>query len=253
MPSPKQSHFKKAGIQQKKRLIVCNDAMPKCGKTRFGLTMPGPLAIINLDEGLDSVIQEFQDKKEIYVSDHRKGVVDIKNMKAGGKSVADAAAEEWAKVKGAYMEGLEEARSVLVDTGTEFYELLRLAAFGKLTQVMPHQYGVVNREMKAMIDLAYDSSANVMFTHRLKREYVDDKSTKNMIRAGWGDFGYECQVVVRQWKDASEPFPDRFHMMMTDCRIPAGSQLEGEDYMGEMVNFPFLASMIFGNDLEDWQ
>lgn len=251
MPN-RQTRFTRAGIKLKKRLIVCADALGKCGKTHFGLTMPGPLAIINLDEGLDGVIQEFQDKKEIYVSDHRKGIVEIKNMKSGGKSVADAAVEEWNVVKDAYLEALAEARSVFVDTGTEFHELLRLSHFGKLTQVMPHHYVVPNKEMKSIVDLAFDSNANVMFSHRLKREYVNDKATAGLIRAGWGEFSYECQSVMRLWKEPSEPFPDRYHVTLTDCRISSGAPLEGEDFSGEMANFPAIASMIFGDDVEEW-
>lgn len=226
-----------------------------CGKTEFGLTMPGPLAIINLDEGLDGVIQEHQEKKEIYVAGHRSSLVEVKSMDGTSKAIAEVAMKEWVKVKAEYIESLSDGsiRSVFVDTGTELYELVRLAYFGKLTQVMPHQYGIVNKEMKTLIDLAYDSEKNVLFSHRLRREYVNDKATQNYELAGWKDMGFEAQIVIQQWKEPKEEYPDRYHLTLMDCRIRSGAHLEGEDLQGEMVNFPTLAGLIFGSASEEWE
>lgn len=243
--------FQRAGIIQKRRLIVCNKALPKCGKSRFGLTMPGPLAVIDLDEGMDGVIQEHQDKKEIYVASHRSRLIKIKGMEKG----QDEAEEEWEAIRNEYIEALSDSqtRSVLVDTGTEMYELLRLAKFGKLSQVMPHQYGKVNKEMQSMVDMAYDSNKNVMFSHKLKRQYVNDKATGEFEIAGWKDIQFACQVVCQQWKEPSEPFPDRFHMTLMDCRIAGGVEMEGMDWSGEQVNFPMLAALILGGTEEEFQ
>ena len=53
----------------------------------------------------------------------------------------------WAdlKVKLAKAWSMDEG-TVVMDTASEAHELSRLAAFGKLTQVMPHHYGPVNAE-----------------------------------------------------------------------------------------------------------
>lgn len=254
--------FERAGVGLKHRLIVCSEAMAGCGKTNFGLSMPGPLAIVNLDEGLDGVIQEFQQDKEIWVANYRLAFADIKatiaNASASTKAVADESMRIWNAVQSDYIEALQEAKSVFVDTGTEMNELLRLAHFGKLTQIMPHHYMETNRVMKSLVDLAYESSVNVLFSHRLKKEYAgsDDKNRKptgEMELAGWKEMGYECQIHVRQWKDPKEPFPARYHMTVLKCRPKSGVHLEGEDFAGEMINFPTIASAIFQDSEDDWK
>lgn len=249
----KMSGFQLAGIEQKKRLVMCTEAMPGCGKTNFGLSMPGPLAIINLDEGLDGVIQEYQETKEIYVASHRANLNEIRAMKGDSGNIKKAAEDEWRAIRQDYIEALADAKSVFVDTGTEFNEMLRLAHFGKLTQVMPHHYAAPNKEMKQLIDLAYDSNANVLFSHRLKKEYVNDKATANLELAGWGQMPYEVQVHMRQWKDPKESFPDRFHMTVLKCRLKSGVEQEGEDFSGEMVTFPFIAALLTNTNPDEWE
>ncbi len=45
----------------------------------------------------------------------------------------------------------KEIKSIVIDTASEAWELVRLARFGKLTQVMPQHYGPVNTEFRDMI------------------------------------------------------------------------------------------------------
>ena len=54
--------FKRAQVLDLKRLILSVDAEQKRGKTHFALTAPRPLGFINLDDGLEGVINKHDPK-----------------------------------------------------------------------------------------------------------------------------------------------------------------------------------------------
>jgi len=268
---PKQSGFVRAGHQTKHRLIMATKAMQKAGKSYLGLTMPAPLAVIALEPGLDGVIERFQDHKEIFVADYvaeieelRREVVDAaKALPAREKSTEDSVADHGHaanmraardilnRMKVDYLEALGEAKSVFMDTGTELWRLIRVANLGKVEQVKGRYYGNANQEMLSFVRSAYSSDANVLFSHRLKKEYANDKPTGNLEMAGFGEMEFEVQLVVQQWKEQEESIPDRFHSMITDCRLDPAK--EGEEFQGETNTFAFIAASVFGNDPAEWE
>lgn len=244
--------FERANEPAKRRLIVAIDGLEKSGKSDFALRdTPAPIAVINTDVGLEGVVQKFQDHKEIYKSDH------ILNFPIGGDPVkiATMANIVWAKAKKDFFGALEnkKIRTLVVDTATELWELLRLARFGKLTQVMPHHYGPVNAEFRDLINRSYDYDTNVILLHKLKKEYVTGKDGKGnptgkWERAGFGDTGYRVQVNARTWRDTD----GEFHLLVIDCR--QNEELFSEDFTAPMNSFPFLASMVFPDTTpEEWE
>jgi hypothetical protein len=44
------------------RLLMAIDGPQKGGKTHFALTAPGPIGILNIDNGLEGVVEKFYDK-----------------------------------------------------------------------------------------------------------------------------------------------------------------------------------------------
>ncbi len=244
--------FERANEPAKRRLIMSLDGKEKSGKSDFALRdTPAPIAVINTDVGLEGVIQKFQDDKEIYRSDH------ILNFPLGGapEKIAAMANVVWAKAKKDYFGALEnsEIRTLVVDTATELWELLRLARFGKLTQVMPHHYGPVNAEFRNLIDRAYDYDTNVILIHKLKKEYIQGKDGKGSPtgkweRAGFGDTGYRVQINARTWREKED---GEFHLLIEDCR--QNPDLFNEDFTAPMNSFTFLASVVFPDTApEDW-
>ena len=136
--------FTRANGAVQRRLILSIEALEGVGKTRFTLTAPGPIAFLNFDYGLEGVVERSSYEKAIYVAS-------IKLDFQGGKDQIDHAPprRELQKFETNYQTALKQARTIVIDTGTELWELMRLAAFGKLTQVMPHHYAPVNQEMDA--------------------------------------------------------------------------------------------------------
>ena len=187
---PKTTGFSRAAVavQERQRLICSVDAMEKCGKTHFGLSGPRPLGFIDFDEGLEGVAQKFP-LDEVFVSSLGAQFSEASTMAVEGHKedrVAKAANKVWAQFREDYIWGLENLRGLVIDTGTEMHELIRLARFGKLTQVMPEHYGPVYGELTSLIKRAYASNCSLIILHRLKAEYeqVAEKTSTGKRQPG---------------------------------------------------------------------
>ena len=143
-----------------------------------------------------------------------------------------------------------KVRTVVMDTASEVWELLRMAAFGKLDHVMPHHYGPVNAEYRGLLRMAYVSDKNLILLHKVKNEYINDKRTGNYERAGFTDTGFMVQVNVRCWRRLNGDKQLVFGMTIDDSRQNA--DVAGMELEGEMCSFPMLASVVTGTDMEKW-
>lgn len=233
--------FKLADDSVKHRLIASLASLEKQGKTHFALTAPGPLAVFDFDNGLEGVLNKFAKRKTIYVSEYKLGnSCDLNTYLAN----LDKFKREFL----ATMKPGNGIRSVLVDTATEMWELMRMARFGKLTQVLPHNYGPVNAEFRELIRVAYTSDKNLLLLHKMKPEYVNDKSTGKVLRAGFGEIGFLVQVNIELRRDAELDFTST----VKDCRQNEG--IAGLELVGDMNNFPSLAQLVFPeSNEEEWK
>lgn len=225
----------------KPRLFLSVEAVEKQGKTHFALTAPGPIAYINLDRGLEGVIQKFQTQKVIGVASF---VQEIQALgRNPGKDEADAI---WRKVVEKWRLGLRHARTVVLDTGTKAWELIRLARLGKLTQVMPHHYGPVNAEFDSLMNEAYDYDANAIILHRRKAEYINDKRTGEYERAGYKDIGFVVQGNLLAYRVSSQ---DReagdlgFRVRVINCR--QNPEIDGLEFENTQATFGTVASWVY--------
>ena len=264
------------------RIIANVEALEKQGKTFWCLTAQSPIVHLNLDRGTDGVIQKaMQLGKQIFVAgmpltdeDRRRHRLPSYSfhkplLKPGQStkdtsyvtSVAERARACWKKFKEDYEEALDsEVRTIVIDTGTGSYELARYAAFGKLTQVMPLEYARVNGEFQGLIHRGYDSDKNILWIHRLKPEWAEERDGKGNLksgktgrleRAGYRDMGFEVQMNLRLAKERDKQ--GRFHYTTTvlDCRL--NSEIDGLVLKDEMSSFQFLAASVFENDPEEWE
>lgn len=248
--------FQRADQPTKKRLIISVSGVEKSGKTHFALSAPPPIGVINLDIGLDGVVQKWQGEREIYVMDVRVNVQELKGVDI--KDAASEADKAYKKLVKAYKEVLGDMRSIVWDNATEVWELLRMARFGKLDHVKPHHYAPVNAEYRELLRMAYDQDkTNLILLHKVKDEYANDQRTGKRVRAGFSDTGFLVQCNATAWRDYGSktdgppPVPDCFHLSVDDCRQNA--ELSGMDISGADLNFPALAALIFPDTVEeDW-
>ena len=245
----------KAGFKPKKastqrRLIVQVEGHEKTGKTHFALTAPGPIAYFGLDLGDEGVVEKFLAQgKEIVTPDDSVRVPSAIEMHLEGPRLD--ASPAWDQLKRAYIAACKspQIRTIVWDTATETWELIRLARFGKLSQVMPVQYGPVNAEMRGLIRMAYDSDKNFVMLHKMKAEYVNDKKTGKFERAGFNDTGYIVQVNLRTFHD---PEDNSFGIEVLNAR--QNMTLCGQVFTGDLCTFPMIATMILPNTQPgDWE
>jgi hypothetical protein len=234
--------FKPAEISDDLRLIMSVEALQKVGKTHFGLTAPGPIALIDLNADVKGVIEKFiKAKKKILLASH---------CYASEGTQVDAQ-KLWEKVQESYYDALasKEVRSIVLDTGTDAWELARYAEFGKLGGNMPRYYEHVNGYFKRMIQKAKQGDKNVIFTHRLKDVYVNDKRTDKLELAGFGGMEYDVEVNVRLYRTEDNLTGVR----ILDCR--PNREINGNEWEEPLfeIGFPFVASQVYeGTSEEDW-
>lgn len=245
----------------KRRLIVVASALQKHGKDHFGFTGPGPIALHAFDEGWEDTAAKFRKQgKAIKVVEYD---VPEATDKKRNNSLADEADRIWSNFVSNYRWSLDNFKTVILDTATEMWELLRLARFGALSTGQTTSFGPVNAEFRKLIREAYNHNANVIFLQKLGKKYVNREWDGSYEPKGFGDMAYEAQVVVRLYRED----PNVFHALIQDCRqepMLNGLDLSSADIVATMgdrlaladdgVNtFPVIASLIHGDTPEDWR
>jgi len=263
-----------------KNLIVSIEGDGGCGKSRFWMTAPGPILVIDLDQRMDDTIQEFQKDKEIYVITpeiDRKALVQAKvehgkaqakagkGLTSGGPTKMSAKnykliEEAWENVVEA-MEGAAKAgvKTIAWDTGDEMLELLRLARFGgRLDKIQPMEYGPVNSEHEKVIRRVRQMGMNMIITHKMKAEYKGDKSTGKMVRAGYSKMNYlvDLALQLRYEPEKGDKEGEFFAKVMKCGTGPFWTGKEfrwNEELEIDEVQFPFIAAAVTSGeeDVED--
>lgn len=250
-PGVKSVVYTRAKADPPTRLVLSVDGFGKEGKTNFALTAPAPIAVHNLDLGMEGVVEKFIDK-EIYPFDYD---VPLSAMLPGSEfaSLSDAAQKVWREFVTNFRDNLSKMRTVVVDTGTEAWSLVRLARLGKLTQVLPVQYTAVNSEFRQLTQLALSQQrCNVIFTHKVKDVFKDDKKTGAVERAGFTELEYDVQTVIKATRDYAKPGVEQFQLEIAACR--ANLEATGSRFIGNDCTFAKVATKIYpGTTEEFWQ
>ena len=187
-------------IIKRPRMIVSGRGEERAGKSQFGLTMPAPIAVFPFDNNTDELIQKFRKYKKILAP------IDPLYFKPTfSKEEFDALWERFMELFKSAIAS-PNVRSIMVDTGTEMYELARLAKFGKLKEVPAHFYDLVNSEFKKLINLVYPSDKNLYIAHRVKDQYVktgekQSARTGKRIEDGFNAVRYKVQINILCWRD----------------------------------------------------
>lgn len=223
----------------KYRLILCVEGLEGSGKTHFSLTAPSPIYYQSLDIGEEGVVNKFS-QKAIFKADYRV----IVPTDADESVIAEKANAVWAGFCSDYRLALQQARSVVWDTESEAWELIRLARSGRLSVGKPHHYAPINAEYRDLVRSAFDSSCNLICLGKLKDEYANDKRTGGYKRAGFTDMPFMAQVRVRSVKEDSE-----YSLEILKCR--QNPSVEGIRIPND---FSTLAQMVFpDSSTGDWE
>lgn len=227
-------------------------AKEKEGKTTWAFTAPGPIAAISTDTGTEDIARNFLSEKQILICDF-KSAGELMNSDAKAAQKQEMYEAEWKRMKAAIVNliGLKKFRTIIIDTATEMWELCRLAEFGKLTQVMPHNYTTVNNEFKALIKATAEAHINSIWIHKMKKEYKTnskgtDSWTGRYERSGFGDMPFLVDVNLRHYFHLAQSDEDtsRFGINIIDSRVNMLSVV-GSNLEGDQCNFEELAIALF--------
>jgi len=236
-----------------RRLVMRIGGFEKDGKSHFGFTAPPPIGIVNIDRGLEGMYEKFAREKELYISD------DFRAMPSETQKDNE---RRWDAIMEVYTEYLEGSivRSILYDTDTEGWEIARLAYLGKLVGVRELHYPEVNSIFRKVIDMALASDKNVIFTCRLRKQYIRSKSAEGKDTASWNgkyeesgfsEFGSIVQANLRAKivDDGGVNIPT---IRVINCR--QNMQMNGEVFEGDEACFSWVAANIInGTSPGDWE
>lgn len=271
-----------AAIRRSPRRLIANiQGMQKSGKTRLALTARKPIGYIGIEIGGDEgVVDQFIPANK----DEFDGIqsvmirvpaiqypVDIpdgdKYDKAVSVEIVRTASEAMNQFYDAYYTSLENFATTVVDTGSDLWEILRLANFGRLEKIPTLSYTQLNRTMDKIIDDAFSYPGSVIFIHHLKEKwetFVNDKGKEQgrpsgvFDLAGYGGIKKKVQATVELWRD-DLPLdkPDEqtgrlvsFNATIIDSRHNADSM--GLAFKNDFTFADIGMSIIGGSSREDW-
>lgn len=226
------------------RLIVIVGGLAKHGKTTFALTGPKKLAYMNFDKASEEDVLQYNESADII----------FKNYWPAGHEKQDYF-DLWDEFEKDYRTLLhsEDIRTIVWDTGTELWNVMRMAYLGKLAKVLPHNYVEVNSEYRRLLDDAQHSKKNLIITSKLKAEYIEGNKTGNLELSGFSESDYVVQVIT-QIKRVIDDQGIRFVLTIMDTSKNLveciGQELSSVD---GMCNFSTLGQIVMPNTSEkDW-
>ena len=190
-----------------RRLVCSIEGLDKTGKSHLAMSAPGPIVYVDLDVGTEGVIQKCQQDYLIYK------VEQPKRLGSSGE-LMDKFKDVWNDIQTQVASALSIGSGTLViDTFTELYDICRLAHFGKMAQVQPHQYSVCYADMREIIRLANASKMNVILLHRMGADF----NTGELTFQGWKQVPSEVQAVLRTQRSDTDSGPV-FSAEVRTCR-----------------------------------
>lgn len=224
------------------------------GKTTLALTAPGPIAFLHASEKIDGVIQPFAREKKIRKHDFTGA------FSGTPEDISESAMRVWRELVAAWMDAWGWARTIVLDTHTEAWELIRVAYFGgyKPERGRPDaNYGPVNAEWRSLFKrFRTQSRANLIVIGQTKDEYKTGvkagtgesklaERTGKTVRAGQREVPYFADVVLRTSRSDGD-------FVATIEKGWFNASMEGVPFVNEEANFGNILSVLTETDEGEW-
>jgi len=223
-------------IEAQQNLIVMARGHEKTGKSRLGYTMPKPLFVACLDKPPDSNVKKWGNidyKMYMPVRDPSRPIQDIIDENT---AILDEFRTDLAEIM--------TYPSIMFDSASELWPLVRLAELGQETKVLARDYYAPNTIMRSLLSSLHAKSKNVLFTTRLKEKYAErvikDKITSSptgeYLPDTWKDLTFQVHVNVLNMRDNKEPYT--YRMQVIDSAIDGalkGIELSDDDITWNML------------------
>lgn len=248
-----------------KPLLIGTEGETNTGKSEFLLSCPDPGIIIVVDRNIDGALDNPH-PPAARRSDFAFKVVQVPpNMTANQPIYLDY----FLKTRQEFYKALDnlDAVTVAIDGDSDFWELQRLGAFGKLTQVFPQtKYTDVYAAKRAMITRAWDSGKIIIGTNKVRDEYESiigpdgnpvmengeekKRKTGNKQRQGFPDTDFLWQIQIQHLcrparinAITKKEMPMQWGLRILKCK--AQPQLKDTELWGADCNFLGLVSLVY--------
>jgi hypothetical protein len=276
-PSFKAAGFGKVPPRRKVRLpngkllhplMIGTQGTPNSGKSEFINSCPGPGIALAIDPNYDSMLENPNHPPRNNIIWHRIVVP----LNTGSASKTDRYTGAYVEVRDTLYKSLEipDCLTVAIDCDSDFWELHRLAQFGKLTGIYPAtKYSPAYAEKRLINSKLFESGRIIVGTNKVKDEYetvykadgtpeLDNageekrKKTGRKERQGFPDYGYLWEVQLEHLlKPTVGKTPMQWGIRLLECK--PNPQLIGEELWGDNCNFSTLVQVIYPDvELSEW-
>lgn len=243
------ARYTKATDAYKYRLIGRSVGEPGSRKTSFWLEAPGPIVVFSFDQGLEGVVERYQEHKDIYVKEY-----DWSPTEELDQDDAIAMRDEFI---GDFEHAIQHARTVLIDKETDLWELFRYAEFGAPNDA-PRNYPQLNQRYRKYMNMPKATDINFGLIQSMKDEWKTVQkrdgsgekgaNTGRRIPQGFGEL--EGLVHVNLFHRGHSP--NNWTVEVGKVRGPGVPDVADQTFPS--LTFTELAMLIFpGTSEEDWQ
>ena len=246
------------------------------GKTRFCCTAPDPIGFIPLDRKTRRTVNSINKElgKQIYMPDDDfvrvSNPMKLATLKdsCGSSMPTKSPGGHLCCAKHYYRQHVNAVkqaaftlyehpsiRTIIIDTGTQLWEDMLFAEFGRSQRIMPRDRGAVNQEMIDLLNCL--SGKNLIITHKAKEVWKNDHPTGKFEVAGFPHIGYHVNAMVEMAVDAKKKAEDqgRFNLNVHLCQ--SNPDIQGPNGTGllqdDAISFPMLALAMFpDSEAEEW-
>lgn len=226
------------------------------GRTSLALTAPGPIKFAHAGEKIAGVINRYSRDKDIRVMNF--GCI----LSGSAQEMSDQASPHWSKLESGVKESLHDGstRSMIVDTDTEAWELIRMAFFGELNPKgrTDSLYGPVNGRWRSMWKAARAQDlCNFIVIGQAKDEYVQvtkdgrksSEKSGRLIQAGQKEVAYMSDVVI----ETSRDYENGDFIATIRKGWWNAANTEGLEFRNQEIRFSNIMAVITETEESEWE
>jgi hypothetical protein len=298
-----------SSIPEKRTIRIASFGDVRTGKTHFSFTAPKKIGLVPLDQNsiptykrlereLDMEGSVYYPKRPLISEEDIRAMLrpirmamSTRQESQGKRTDAGVALEK--EVLRFYRSKIDEitdlcftyyskpdVNTVVIDTGSQLYDFMMFAHFGRHSNVDPLSRGPLNQEMR---DLMYACPKHLIVIHPVKEEWANGKPTGRRVMDGWSKLNYCMSVCGENIKvgsiydkrrvietlrgagvdeDAVEEYEEEmdvdnlpvFGMHVFDSQANPMLTRERTLLLGPRCTFAHLAMAVFpDSDVEDWE
>lgn len=227
------------------------------GKTSLALSAPGPIALIHSAEKIEGIVQPYAKEKDIRIMNFGRvfsGKPDLIKTEAN---------KVWEDFSKAWVDAFKWAKTIIIDTDTDLWELIRLAYFGDAKPQggrLELNWGPVNAEWKSVMRRFKDPSnvdTNVILISQTEDEYKEGAKgfgsrTGRTIRKGQKSIPFMADVIVRtECQLDINTYTPRFKSVIEKAWWNA-SAIGFSGLEGDAITFPMVMTIVTQTSPDQW-